>query len=242
MLVSCSLISGLLFGYDTGVLSGAFVTCGTDLHGGTFELTNGQKEFMTSTTTLGALIGGLVEGVLSDRTGRKPVFDIVDIVFIRGAIAQAVCHDVWSMVCLSTRFFFQLANTPIDLRPFPPWYRYDLASCVSPLYIQELSPTPLWGETGAANTSNSFISPSTFATPMNPSSFSLSIKLFTQGEHSPKPLSFCGTTTVCATSNKVPQAISPLIFRRLVMNMLPSIFLSPQLKGPIWDALRSIRI
>ncbi|KAG7096059.1 hypothetical protein E1B28_006740 [Marasmius oreades] len=84
---------------------------------------------MTSATTLGALIGGLVAGVLSDWTGRKPVLGIADIVFIGGAIAQAVCHDVWSMI--GGRFLLGIG--------------VGLASCVAPLYIQELSPTRLRG-------------------------------------------------------------------------------------------------
>lgn len=37
-------------------------------------------------------------GILSDWTGRRPVLAIADIIFIGGAIGQAVCHDVWSMV------------------------------------------------------------------------------------------------------------------------------------------------
>jgi MFS family permease len=39
-----------------------------------------------------------VAGVLSDWTGRRPVLGIADVIFIGGAIAQAVSHDVWSMV------------------------------------------------------------------------------------------------------------------------------------------------
>ena len=58
------------------------------------------QEFITSATTLGALIGGLVAGMLSDFVGRKLVLAIADIVFIGGAIGQAVCHTVWSMVSL----------------------------------------------------------------------------------------------------------------------------------------------
>lgn len=57
------------------------------------------QEFITSATTLGALLGGLTAGILSDWTGRKPVLGLADIIFIGGAIGQAVCHDVWSMVC-----------------------------------------------------------------------------------------------------------------------------------------------
>lgn len=88
MLVLASSISGLLFGmpflpvvpqiltiaragYDTGVISGALVTIGSDL--GPAQLSNTQKELITSATTLGALLGGLAAGIVSDFVGRKPV-------------------------------------------------------------------------------------------------------------------------------------------------------------------------
>ncbi|KAK7442980.1 hypothetical protein VKT23_015924 [Stygiomarasmius scandens] len=129
ILVACSSISGLLFGYDTGVISGALVTIGTDLTNGTAELSDSQKEFITSSTTLGALLGGIVAGILSDYTGRRPVLGIADVIFIGGAIAQAVCHDVWSMI--GGRFLIGVG--------------VGLASCIAPLYIQELSPTRLRG-------------------------------------------------------------------------------------------------
>ncbi|KAF8153323.1 general substrate transporter [Crassisporium funariophilum] len=123
VLVMCSTISGLLFGYDTGVISGALITIGSDL--GPEVLSNGQKELITSATTLGALLGGLVAGVLSDWTGRRPVLGIADIIFIGGALGQAVCHDVWSMI--GGRFLIGVG--------------VGLAACIAPLYIQELSPT-----------------------------------------------------------------------------------------------------
>ncbi|KAF9053866.1 general substrate transporter [Hymenopellis radicata] len=126
-LVTCAAVSGLLFGYDTGVISGALVTIGKDLGGS--ALTNGQKEFITSATTLGALLGGLAAGAMSDWTGRRLVLFISDIIFIGGAIAQAVCHDVWSMI--GGRFLLGVG--------------VGLASCIAPLYIQELAPTRLRG-------------------------------------------------------------------------------------------------
>ncbi|KAF4612944.1 hypothetical protein D9613_010830 [Agrocybe pediades] len=127
ILVMCSTISGLLFGYDTGVISGALVTIGSDL--GPDALSNGQKELITSATTLGALLGGLAAGVLSDWTGRRPVLGIADVIFIGGAIAQALCHTVWSMI--GGRFLIGVG--------------VGLAACIAPLYIQELSPTRLRG-------------------------------------------------------------------------------------------------
>lgn len=88
-----------------------------------------MQELITSATTLGALFGGLVGGILSDYAGRKPVLGIADVVFIGGAIGQAVCHTVAAMI--GGRFLIGIA--------------VGLAACIAPLYIQELSPTRLRG-------------------------------------------------------------------------------------------------
>jgi len=106
------------------------------------------QEFITSATTLGALLGGLAAGVMSDWTGRRPVIGIADLTFIGGAVGQAVSHTVWSMVChlppLPTGYTTPQRILQVGCR-FLIGIGVGLASCVAPLYIQELSPTRLRG-------------------------------------------------------------------------------------------------
>lgn len=78
------------------VISGALVVIGGDL--GPSELSNQQKEFITAATSLGALLAGIVSGALADQIGRKWVVAIADLVFIAGAVIQALSGTVWLMV------------------------------------------------------------------------------------------------------------------------------------------------
>ena len=73
--------------------------------------------------------------MLSDFLGRRPVLGIADVIFIGGAIGQAVCHTVWSMI--GGRFLIGIG--------------VGIAACVAPLYIQELSPTRLRGRMVVVN-------------------------------------------------------------------------------------------
>ncbi|WOO84565.1 Myo-inositol transporter 1 [Vanrija pseudolonga] len=121
-LVCAASLSGLLFGYDTGVISGTLVSIRHDLG---HALSTREKELVTSATTLGALLGGLVAGALSDYVGRKGVLGLANGVFITGALAQACAHALPLMV--GGRFVVGLG--------------VGLASCIAPLYIGELAPT-----------------------------------------------------------------------------------------------------
>ncbi|GMK54291.1 hypothetical protein CspeluHIS016_0108770 [Cutaneotrichosporon spelunceum] len=131
-LVGAAAISGLLFGYDTGVISGTLVVIGTDLGA---ALTTHQKEAITSATTLGALFGSLGAGALSDARGRKGVLFLANVVFIVGALLQAAAHAVSTMVV--GRFVVGLG--------------VGLASCIAPLYIGELAPTRMRGRLVTVN-------------------------------------------------------------------------------------------
>ena len=55
-----------------------------------YRLRSDHQEIITSSTTLGALLGGLASGALSDYTGRKPVIALASAVFVLGAMGQAV--------------------------------------------------------------------------------------------------------------------------------------------------------
>ncbi len=61
-------LGGPLFGYDTGVISGALLFIGKDFHG----LTSFDKELLTSILLIGALVGALAAGKIADRVGRRP--------------------------------------------------------------------------------------------------------------------------------------------------------------------------
>lgn len=117
---------GFMFGYDTGYISGALVVIGDDL-GKT--LTSGDKEFITSATSLGALLSACFAGSLADRFGRKWVISLANILFIVGAVMQVCAHDLWVMI--TGRFVMG--------------WGVGIASLVAPIYISEMAPSRFRG-------------------------------------------------------------------------------------------------
>src|SRR5580658_2830269 len=76
-----SALAGLLFGYDTGVISGAILFVQEDFH-----LTTFQEEIVVSSVLLGATLGALVGGRFADRLGRRSTLLQVATLFAIGAI------------------------------------------------------------------------------------------------------------------------------------------------------------
>ncbi|MGW5479368.1 MFS transporter [Streptomyces sp. NPDC004008] len=60
-----SAVSGMLYGYDTGIISGALLQISREFHIG-----NGMKQVIAAGILLGAVIGALTCSVLSERIGR----------------------------------------------------------------------------------------------------------------------------------------------------------------------------
>ena len=59
-------IGGFLFGYDTGVISGALLFIKGDLHASSFE-----QQSIVGSLLLGAMCGAIISGYLADAIGRK---------------------------------------------------------------------------------------------------------------------------------------------------------------------------
>lgn len=97
-------IGGLLFGYDTGVISGVLVVIGTDLDSKT--LFSSEKELITALCAAGALCGAVIAGATADRFGRRPAIWFASILFTLGAIIQATSYTVAQMS--AGRFFIGL--------------------------------------------------------------------------------------------------------------------------------------
>ncbi|KAK3371367.1 general substrate transporter [Lasiosphaeria ovina] len=120
-------ISGLLFGYDTGVISATLVSIGTSLSGR--PLSSLDKSVITSCTSLFALLVSPFASVLADSLGRKRVILATDCLFVVGAAAQALSSTVAGMVAGRS-----IVGAAVGA-----------ASFVVPLYIAELAPAAFRG-------------------------------------------------------------------------------------------------
>ncbi|RCK54353.1 Myo-inositol transporter 2 [Candida viswanathii] len=127
ILTLASSISGFMFGYDTGYISSALVQVGTDLSNKI--LTNGEKELITSATSLGALIGAVIGGILANIIGRRKVLLGSNVIFVVGTIIQLASKTVWTMIV--GRFILG--------------WGVGIASLIAPLMISELAPAQYRG-------------------------------------------------------------------------------------------------
>lgn len=86
-------LGSFLFGFDTGIVSGALLFMRED-----FALTSFQQGSVVSILLLGAVIGALTCGNLADRYGRRPILAALGIVFFIGIGAAAVAPGYWTVV------------------------------------------------------------------------------------------------------------------------------------------------
>lgn len=117
-------LGGLLFGYDTGVISGALPFIDSD-----FSLSPLSEGLVVSSLLVGAMAGAGFAGRLADTLGRRRVVLIAAVVFAFGAIGAGLAPEVWVLVLF--RVVLGIA--------------VGAASVMVPLYISEMSPTPVRG-------------------------------------------------------------------------------------------------
>ena len=117
-------IGGLLFGYDTGVISGALLYIKSDLHAGQFA-----QQAIVSSLLLGAMVGALLSGYLADAISRKWTKVLSGSVYVIGALGCAFA--ISAPMLIGFRFLLGIS--------------VGTASFVAPLYISEVSPPKVRG-------------------------------------------------------------------------------------------------
>lgn len=112
-------LGGLLFGYDTGVVSGALLAIESD-----FQLSAFGSGVVVSSLLVGAMAGAAGAGGLADRHGRRPVLVTAAVIFTVGALLAALAPS--AAVLVAARVVLGLG--------------IGMASNLVPVFIAELAP------------------------------------------------------------------------------------------------------
>src|SRR3954454_17183860 len=123
-------LGGLLFGYDTGVISGAILFIKKDFGASAFV-----QGAIVASLLLGAMFGAAFAGRLADRLGRRRLIIIAAIVFTIGAIGSAAAPSAGFLI--GARFVLGLA--------------VGSAALVVPLSLSEVAPTEIRGAISSLN-------------------------------------------------------------------------------------------
>jgi MFS family permease len=120
IIAAIAAVGGLLFGYDTGVISGALLFLREAFHLSSFML-----GVVTSIALAGAAGGAAVAGLLTDRFGRRPVLVATAMIFIAGAPLAALADSL--TLLLGGRLLVGIGIGG--------------ASMLTPLYLSEITPS-----------------------------------------------------------------------------------------------------
>lgn len=130
LLASVAALGGLLFGYDTAVISGAIGFLAER-----FQLGAVAKGWAASSALVGCMVGAASAGVLSDQLGRKRVLLVSAVAFLVSAIWAALPRTLAEFVVARIVGGFGIGA----------------ASMLSPLYIAEVSPARVRGRLVSIN-------------------------------------------------------------------------------------------
>lgn len=147
-ITAVTVIGGLLFGYDTAVISGAeqgleaFFKSATD-----FEYTKGLHGITASSALLGCVVGGAISGFMASRFGRRNSLRIAALLFFLSALGSYNPEFL----------FFEYGKPTYSLLLMFNFYRIiggvgvGLASAVCPMYIAEVAPAHMRGRLVSCN-------------------------------------------------------------------------------------------
>ena len=119
LIASVAALGGLLFGYDTGVISGALLFIRQVM-----ALSPTMQGVVVAIALAGAAVGAAIAGFISDRVGRRSVILGAGLLFIAGAVISAAAQGIVTL--LAGRLLVGLA--------------IGVASMLTPLYLAEISP------------------------------------------------------------------------------------------------------
>ncbi|MGI8436126.1 MAG: sugar porter family MFS transporter [Chthoniobacterales bacterium] len=128
--VGVAALGGLLFGYDTGVISGAILFIQNQ-----FSLSATMEEIVVSSVLVGAVMGAVMGGALAGRFGRRGMIILAGMIFTVSAIGTALAPTVAWLI--AARVVSGIA--------------IGIASFISPMYIAELVPAKVRGSLVAVN-------------------------------------------------------------------------------------------
>jgi SP family galactose:H+ symporter-like MFS transporter len=124
LVASVAALGGLLFGYDTGVISGAVLFITKD-----FALPMRLQAFTISVVLIGCIAGSAVAGAVADRIGRRWTLFVAGVIFFVGGIVSALAPN--EAMLLAGRLVVGVA--------------IGFSSVVAPLYISEVAPASVRG-------------------------------------------------------------------------------------------------
>ena len=142
-IVLVAVLGGLLFGYDTAVISGAekglqaFFQSAQD-----FTYTDGWHGFTTSSALIGCIIGALLSGVMASRLGRKKSLFVAGILFFLSALGSYYPEFLFFEKGLASKNLLIAFNGYRILGGIG----VGLASALCPMYIAEIAPASKRGK------------------------------------------------------------------------------------------------
>lgn len=141
-IVLVAVIGGLLFGYDTAVISGAEKGMQAFFMGASdFVYTDFMHGITSSSALIGCVIGAAISGICASRLGRKKSLILAGVLFFLSALGS-FCPEF---------LFFQKGQPSFSLLIAFNLYRVlggvgvGLASAICPMYIAEVAPSNLRG-------------------------------------------------------------------------------------------------